>query len=60
MTESKTIGSVWCSDGDYPNMWVSTADCVTSLIGKLFEKYAAYCDSDKCVLCDKEMIDQIS
>lgn len=22
--------------------------------------YAAYCDSDKCVLCDKEMIDQIS
>lgn len=52
MTESKTIGSVWCSDGDYLNMWVSTADCATSLIGKLFEKYAAYCDS--CVLCDKE------
>lgn len=47
MTESKTIGSVRCSDGDYPNMWVSTADCATSLIGKLFEKYA---DEDTLII----------
>ena len=75
--------SVYCETGDYPNMWVSTADCATTLIKKLFEKYveddetresmdfsvmgcghiilySAYIDSDKCVLCDKAMIEQIS
>lgn len=40
MSESKTNGSMYCCDGDYPNMWVSTADCATTLIGKLFEKCA--------------------
>ncbi len=31
--------SVYCETGDCPNMWVSTADCATTLIKKLFEKY---------------------
>lgn len=39
--------SVYCDSGDYPNMWVSTADCATTLIGKLFESYA---DNDTLIV----------